>query len=239
MTTWLRDGLEGRSLKATLRIYLIGLMILAPVAVLTGFLSDIDTLFLLTPLLVALLVALQYGVSYQAKVRGFVTGVFKKKDFQQVSEPFINESSDISPMLREGSVQEAQEAQVLGQIGGSLSVESLIHALSDEDAEVRWRATFALGRIGEPQAVEPLIRALDDEYAKVREHAALALAPIDDNRSIKPLLIAAVNDKDPRVRLAARAALKKKGFLGDPQAIEYLTGSSQDEDEAARTKKRA
>jgi len=42
MIEWLRDGLEGRSLKTTLRLYLFGLMVLALPAALTGYLFDAE-----------------------------------------------------------------------------------------------------------------------------------------------------------------------------------------------------
>ena len=56
--------LEGRSLKATLYFYLFGVMVLAPIAALIGFLFGADTAFKVTPLLAALLVGIEYGVCY-------------------------------------------------------------------------------------------------------------------------------------------------------------------------------
>jgi len=64
MIEWLRDGLEGRSLKATLYFYIFGIMALAPIATLIGFLFDANTVFKVTPLLAAILVSIEYGVCY-------------------------------------------------------------------------------------------------------------------------------------------------------------------------------
>lgn len=70
MTEWIREGLEGRGFRATLRLYIFGLIVLAPFAALVGFLSDTSTVFRVTPLLAGILVGVQYVVSYYAKLRG-------------------------------------------------------------------------------------------------------------------------------------------------------------------------
>lgn len=67
MIGWLRDGLEGRTFKDTLRLYLFGLAVLAPVAVVIGMVFGSQALFHATPVLVAILVLVQYGLSYLLK----------------------------------------------------------------------------------------------------------------------------------------------------------------------------
>src|SRR5947209_8274751 len=67
MTSWFQDGLEGRSFKGTLRLYLVGLIILAPVALVIGFVFGSQALFKITPLLIAILVTAQYGLYYLIK----------------------------------------------------------------------------------------------------------------------------------------------------------------------------
>jgi cell division protein FtsZ len=67
VSKWLRDGIEGRGLKATLRLYLIGLMALAPAAALIGYLFGAQAAFQATPLLVLLLVGVEYGLCYPEK----------------------------------------------------------------------------------------------------------------------------------------------------------------------------
>jgi cell division protein FtsZ len=65
---WLRDGLEGRSLKTTLRLYLFGLMVLALPAALIGYLFDAQTSFQTTPLLVLILVGVEYALCYRDRI---------------------------------------------------------------------------------------------------------------------------------------------------------------------------
>jgi cell division protein FtsZ len=65
---WLRDGLEGRSLKTTLRLYLFGLMVLALPAALIGYLFDARTSFQTTPLLVLILVGVEYALCYHNRI---------------------------------------------------------------------------------------------------------------------------------------------------------------------------
>jgi hypothetical protein len=81
-TERLRQGLEGRSLRATLRLYLYGLAALAPIAVLLGYFINSQTLFLGTPLLVALLVIIQYWACYLSENQSIQT--FKKAIHQPV-----------------------------------------------------------------------------------------------------------------------------------------------------------
>lgn len=63
MSSWLRDGLEGRTFKDTLRLYLFGLTLLGIIA---GFIALVDgtVAFLVTPLLVAALVFIEYDQIY-------------------------------------------------------------------------------------------------------------------------------------------------------------------------------
>ena len=67
MTEWLREGIEGRSLTATLRLYLIGLMVLGPVAALLALVFGGHTSIVATPLLVFILVAVEYVISYHGR----------------------------------------------------------------------------------------------------------------------------------------------------------------------------
>jgi cell division protein FtsZ len=67
VSKWLRDGIEGRGLKATLYLYLLGLMTLAPAAALIGYLFGAQVAFQATPLLVLILVGVEYGLCYPEK----------------------------------------------------------------------------------------------------------------------------------------------------------------------------
>jgi hypothetical protein len=67
---WLQDGIEGRDLKATLRLYLGGLLVLAPAAAFRGYLFGTQTAFQATPLLMLILVGAEYGLSKQLSPSG-------------------------------------------------------------------------------------------------------------------------------------------------------------------------
>ncbi|MCI0489807.1 MAG: HEAT repeat domain-containing protein [Blastocatellia bacterium] len=213
MIAWLRDGLEGRSLKATLRLYLVGLLMLAPVAVLTGFLFGIDTLFFIMPLLVALLVALQYGVRHQARLRSFIGGTSEKEEIRRGVERLIEGMTDKTLGVRWNA------GLALEEIKDPRAIEPLIRALSHEDVLVRARAAEALGNIGKRRAVEPLIRALNDEDANVRFRAANSLGKIGDRRAVEPLT-RTMSDEDTEVGNIALVWLVK---LGDRRVIKHLT----------------
>lgn len=59
---WLCDGLKGKTLQATLRLYLFGVIMLVPFAAIVGMLFGAKTAFQATPLLVLSLVGLEYGL---------------------------------------------------------------------------------------------------------------------------------------------------------------------------------
>lgn len=64
MTEFLRNGLEGRSLKATLWMYLCGILLLAPVGILVAFFYGASTSFRAAPVLVLILVLIEYAIAY-------------------------------------------------------------------------------------------------------------------------------------------------------------------------------
>jgi hypothetical protein len=85
---------------------------------------------------------------------------------------------DIDPSVRR------EVARVLGQIGDSHAVESLIEALKDPDIGARCDVAIALGEIGNTCATDSLITLLDCENESVRVAAAKALGNIGDPRAI-------------------------------------------------------
>ncbi len=76
----------------------------------------------------------------------------------------------------------------LGWIGKETAVETLIHALNDQDSGVRRNAARALADIGSNQVVEPLISTLNDENADVRLAAALALKKCGSSELLPDLI---------------------------------------------------
>ena len=149
---------------------------------------------------------------------------------------------------KDKKVREAA-AEALGQIGGEWAVDVLIStALKDKDADVRKSAAKALRQIGGARAVEALITALKDKDADMSKSAAEALEQIgipDDLQvqawyrvakrewelaidlgdiAVEPL-IAALRDKDAKVREFAAEAL---GQIGDTRAVEPLIVATRD-----------
>jgi len=114
--------------------------------------------------------------------------------------------------------------EALGKIRDVSVVEPLIHALTDENWDIRRRAAWALGNLGEP-AVEPLIKALRDENWDVRRKAAWALGNIKDHTAIDPL-IHALQDEYSDVREEAAWAL---GNIKALRAVEPLIHALTDE----------
>ncbi|WP_447973086.1 HEAT repeat domain-containing protein [Nitrospira sp. Kam-Ns4a] len=139
----------------------------------------------------------------------------------------------------------------LGEMGDERCVEPLVRALRDGDWQVREVAVEALGQVGSP-AVDLLIKQLRDW--DVRKFAIRALGKIKDERVLEPLvqqlrsdefgedatdalvelgepaverLIAALADKDERIRRQAIIAL---GRIGDRRAVEPLIEKTKDKD---------
>jgi HEAT repeat protein len=114
---------------------------------------------------------------------------------------------------------------------GEPAVEPLIHALQDNESEIRKRAAEALGTIGDVRAVEPLVQALKDQYRDVTRSAAEALGgKMGDARAVE-LLIQALGNESGEVRWGSARAL---GALGDKRAVEPLVQALKDEDSDVR-----
>jgi HEAT repeat protein len=129
-------------------------------------------------------------------------------------------------------------AYALGRIGGSLSVESLIVALSDPDSAVRSAVARAIGELGHeagPRSVEPLTNALTDREAPVRSAAAEALGRVGDARAVAAL-ISCLFDDDINVRIHSSNALYSMADTAVPairaagtEVIEALVGIEESE----------
>lgn len=209
MTEWLREGIEGRSLKATLRLYLLGLMALAPASALLALAFGGHASFVATPVLVLILIAVELAFCYRAKLRkGFEDLVWElrrsiiNKQYFREGGPRIDQRRYVSEVSRKASFVDLVDV-ILAHRPLELRVQDVLH---DTETSVRVSAAFALGVIGDPRAVDPLIGALQDQDSPVRAAAAEALMRIGDVRAIAPL-ISAMSDQDASVRLAVAEAL--------------------------------
>ena len=108
-------------------------------------------------------------------------------------------------------------ADALGRIG-SAAVASLRHLMSDEDPEVRWRATQAIRRTG-VQAADvktQLIERLRDKDARVRAEAVESTWSItQDAALVLPTVLHDLQDRDRRVRIRAYRFLIGLGPAAD------------------------
>jgi HEAT repeat protein len=85
----------------------------------------------------------------------------------------------------EKDVQVRREAAyILGKMGDSSAVDSLLKALEDPDSYVRRQAADALGLIGDPRSVDSLNKALHDPNKYVCQGAADALSKIEEKNTM-------------------------------------------------------
>lgn len=118
-------------------------------------------------------------------------------------------------------------ACALGELRDKRAVEPLIASLQDDVQNVRQQAAFALTHLGRP-AVELLVENMRSNSAQVREAITGALWLVKDQRKrVLHLLIAALQDKDVRVR---RAAIRSLEFMRDKRAVDPLIALLQGED---------
>ena len=112
---WLRDGIEGRDLKATLRLYLGGLLVLAPAAAFIGYLFGTQAAFQATPLLVLILVGAEYGLCYPEKLSRLI--------------PRHRPNSGLMPSIPLQEGREAPKVKVIGVGGaGGNAINTMIEA---------------------------------------------------------------------------------------------------------------
>jgi HEAT repeat protein len=111
----------------------------------------------------------------------------------------------------------AAAALALGAIGPCEEVRKecprLVLALLDGSSEAREAATLSLRELA-PLVVPPLTQGLDHEDRTIRAFAAFALGKIGPKArdALPALREAATDDPDPRVRQAARQAVKQIGW---------------------------
>ena len=118
-------------------------------------------------------------------------------------------------------------AYILGKMGDSDSVESLVESLGDDSPDVRKSSAQALNRIGKP-SIQPLIKALGNISKDVRASAVWSLSKMGS--MVVPPLLEVLNSPVKDVRASAVWALSK---VGSP-AIPGLIGLIEDPDKNMR-----
>lgn len=111
------------------------------------------------------------------------------------------EMASTTPHVREAALM------ALGHFDRQSGMDEARQALKDADASVRVAAAWALGMIEHSDAVPALTDALADGEIRVRIQAAFALGQIESETAVPALIRLLENDRDPRVRRAAAAAL--------------------------------
>ncbi|HXU37284.1 MAG TPA: HEAT repeat domain-containing protein [Blastocatellia bacterium] len=224
MTEWLREGIEGRSLKATLRLYLLGLMVLAPVATALALVFGGQASFVMTPVLASILVAGELAFCYRVKLSKDVGELFRKL-WQRIEykRNAIRNSAitiDLGQMRVRAShphnANTESHAHNIDRMTGrpEEAVEELVHrALYDSDLFLQALAAVVLEYTDDSRAVDLvivdlLIRALQERDPSVRDSAAVALGRIRDLRAVEPL-VSALADEDESVRSSAAQALRR------------------------------
>src|SRR5688572_28167304 len=104
-----------------------------------------------------------------------------------------------------------QAVEQLAAEGTDESVEHLLSALQDDDAEVRLSVVQSLGQAKEGRALPSLIQAMRDPNGDVREAVVMALMQVGDATCIE-VLVGALKDLHPGVRRRSVVALDSFGW---------------------------
>jgi len=123
-------------------------------------------------------------------------------------------------LLREGHPYSRRAAALaLASFESPLSYDALLHALGDEDANVRQRAIAALGEIGDRRAVPALVdRLAHDPTASVRTEAAYRLGLLGDTNTLRALKAAREEDPNGSVRRWAQQAIEALASSAGPES---------------------
>ena len=132
-------------------------------------------------------------------------------------------------LLKNGADDERRNAAwYLGRQRDMRTVEPLLAALGDSDADVRLRVVEALGNLKESRVVMPLVSALAEDDPRVRAAVIASLGRQGDLRAFQAVLDT-LADGDAVVRSAAASAL---ATLNDPRAIPPLVNAMLHDDNA-------
>lgn len=142
--------------------------------------------------------------------------------FEVFKDRGIPVAAEVAPLLRHKDARvRVGTLEILARAGNADAVPSLVALLRDKRVMVRELAVRALGQVAPPpeEAVAAVAADLcDDTSPAVRTSAAVAIGGWKEARGTLPALIAALKDRDDRVRSSAVTAL---GTIG-PAAAEAL-----------------
>jgi HEAT repeat protein len=113
------------------------------------------------------------------------------------------------PLVKEADVEAGTAALLLGRIGSTDAVDTLLKALADPTLVARREVLLALGQLKDPRAIEMVGRDLYGESPDVRAAAAEALQSLGVGK-FQDALLALKVDYYRKVREAATLALGQK-----------------------------
>ncbi|MCK5238067.1 MAG: HEAT repeat domain-containing protein, partial [Candidatus Thorarchaeota archaeon] len=114
-------------------------------------------------------------------------------------------------------------------ISAMLALELILPKFTDKKFNTRKEALESIEKISIPSAIYPLIEALNDEHYFIREKASKLIGNLGDGAVSKT--VAALTNKDPRVRIGAAEAL---GRLRNGRAAEPLMKALKDKHRIVR-----
>jgi HEAT repeat protein len=160
------------------------------------------------------------------------SAAFGLRDIGEASVPvWVEALRDKDPYLRKHA------AMYLGRYGKAAWVakESLLAALGDAEAEVRWLAACSLGELSLPagQVTPGLERLLKDSELRVRLEAGLALWRVSGNMKGFPHLLAGLRSDDYHLRERAAEMCEEMGPAARP-ALADLTNLLKDSEKFVR-----
>lgn len=149
---------------------------------------------------------------------------------EEQANPRVAEAADAAALA--SPIGEIQRLAVDADRGSEAAMARLAEiGASDADAALREQAVAALGRLTSPGAEPLLVAALADVDVSVRVRAIRGLRTFDTETAAASLADVLIADVDPRVRLAALAAV---GSLSGPRVPTMLEKASTDPDVTVR-----
>jgi len=107
--------------------------------------------------------------------------------------------------------------RVLGEIGGTIAVVTLIELLGDEKGSLKETVIESLGKIGDESAIGPLIKELKNENSGISTKAGSSLMKLG-TKAILPL-IKLLEDKSSTLRAKVVGVL---GTIKDPEVVDHI-----------------
>lgn len=137
----------------------------------------------------------------------------------------------LEAVIFQGDFAEKKEAiRELRRLATPEAVQTLSHALGDDDSRIRKAALEALSTIGDDESLAAIAGLSAIKDPRLRADATLALGSTDGNSSIEYLKIA-LHDDSSIVRMAAINSL---GDISDEYAISVIQQALQDPDPEVR-----